>query len=237
MIALIVPVLYNFRGLAKLMASVDRPVLPVVINNWDVNSGVSWAWNEGIRRAIACEHAVICNDDIVLEPGTLDALIDALSDDAVLTSITNSRDCDPWEGTREGADYSCFAIKVKPFILEMGLFDENFVPAYFEDNDMDIRLRLAGRRSVQVGAARAHHEGSVTQGFHQNAPVVTGPMFLENQTYFVQKWGGTPGETTFSTPYNDPALTIKDWKPGYKERVVRPMMEEYAKLGFGYIQE
>ena len=47
---------------------------------------------------------------------------------------------------------------------EMGGFDERYAPAFFEEYDLCFRMRAAGHRVVYQPAARVHHAGSATYG-------------------------------------------------------------------------
>jgi hypothetical protein len=66
-LSLIVPVLKRFDLFAELMASVEYPYLPIVIDNWRGNRGVSPAWNLGMRKSLQAgnQYAIICNDDVI----------------------------------------------------------------------------------------------------------------------------------------------------------------------------
>lgn len=214
-IGLIVPVYKNFVGFTELMQSVDVPVLPIVIPNWQHNTGVSAGWNEGIRQAIEkrCDVAIIANDDIVLAPGTIHKLVTGVWHEGYdLVTPANTRDAtlatEP--AYAESADFSCFMIEPESFLSKFGRFDENFFPAYFEDNDMAYRMRLSGgtyRCRVDAGM---HHKGSVTQNW-EGYQVVSGSMFECNRAYYVNKWGGVPGHEAYTNPYNDPNREISVW--------------------------
>lgn len=211
-ISLIVPVMKNFRGFAELIRSVDNAVVPIIIDNWRENIGVSKAWNVGLHRAMDTDAAVIVNDDVILAPGTLEKmvghlrdydLVSAIGGDTGKTGVLESLGAD-------SPDYACFAVKPKDFVEKFGTFDENFSPAYFEDNDMRYRIKVGGGKQGVVLDARMVHEGSVTQNFG-GIRVVSHQMFEKNRTYFVSKWGGLPGQETYITPFNDSTRTIKDW--------------------------
>lgn len=210
-VGLIVPVMKNFKGLTELMHSVDMPVLPLIQDNWTENHGVSKAWNAGIRQAIeqGCEAVVIANDDLTLAPGTLGKLVVSL-DEADLISGVNHEDAQSGVYLSDFPDYACFAIEPEKFTDKFGWFDENFSPAYFEDNDMAYRIKVAnGMQGLRLDAS-IHHKGSVTQ--NMDGGVVSSEMFERNRAYFVSKWGGWPRDEQWVYPYNDENLTYKDWR-------------------------
>lgn len=210
-IGLIVPVLNNFKGFTELIESVDIDIRPIIIDNWNDNLGVSIGWNMGVAKAIelGLDTVAIVNDDVVLAPGTLDKLVES-SVDCDLVSGVNHDDTGAGLFYDGFPDYSCFVIKPREFVEKFGLFDETFTPAYFEDNDMHYRIKVAGGKSALRLDARIYHKGSVTQ-FSMHGGVVTSPMFEENRAYYISKWGGQPREERFTTPFNDPNKTHKDW--------------------------
>jgi GT2 family glycosyltransferase len=203
MIALVVPVMRNFLGFSKLMHSVDEEIRPIIIPNWDENIGVSGGWNAGLRIAQerGAETTIISNDDVAFLPGTIRKLVEGI-ESCDLLSATNYKHADhQWSGFDEHPDFSCFVVKTDEFIGKFGWFDESFRPAYFEDNDMAYRIKLAGGSYARDLGAGMIHEGSVTQNMDGN-PVVTSPMFEQNRKYYIRKWGGQPGEEKFSEPFN-----------------------------------
>jgi GT2 family glycosyltransferase len=208
-IALIVPVLKNFAGFAELIHSVNREVLPIIIPNWGNNIGVSRGWNQGLYDAIdkEADYAVISNDDVVLRPGTVDKMVIGLNDFDLVSAVNS--DNESVYGYDEHPDFSCFAVKPKEFIEKFGWFDENFSPAYFEDNDMARRMIVSGGTYRRDLNATMIHRGSVTQ--NMDSPIVTSDMFEENRAYYIKKWGGQPGSELYSSPFNDASRTIKDW--------------------------
>jgi GT2 family glycosyltransferase len=215
MITLIVPVLKNFPGFAELMSTIDLPVRPIIIQNWQQNVGVANAWNAGIERSIyeSAEVAIICNDDVRLFPGTLEKMVTGLGRGYDLVSAVNSRDhpISDIEGYAVQPDFSCFVIRPQPFVERHGKFDANFTPAYFEDNDMAYRMRLAGNPGVARTDAGMFHVGSVTQNW-DGKPLVDSTQFQRNRMYYVQKWGGPPGQERFTNPFDDSTMTWKDCK-------------------------
>lgn len=199
-VALVVPVMKNFKGFTELMHSVDHPVLPVIVDNWNENHGVSWAWNYGISKAMShSDLVIVCNDDVEFYPGTINRLISHI-EFADLVTPTNTRDEPTFEGVDGQADFSCFMINPRKFVSKFGWFDEHFFPAYFEDNDMAYRIKLAGGKLRRVGNAPMLHRGSVTQNM-DGKQVVDSPTFEQNRAYYISKWGGMPGKEKYTTPF------------------------------------
>lgn len=209
-VAVGVPTMNNFKGLAELFASLwGHEFTPYVFNNWVNNQGVSVAWNDILMATRHFDLTVICNDDIVFHEGSFRKLLSAWSQVPLDTILVTAANGEFKEDFLKSPDYSCFSVIADEYIKEIGLFDENFTPAYFEDNDSHYRIKLAKRGALSVNAAQITHKGSQTQNGNPNGPVVTSAMFERNRDYYVQKWGGQPGAETFAVPYGD---TTKDWK-------------------------
>jgi GT2 family glycosyltransferase len=97
----------------------------------------------------------------------------------------------------------------------IGLFDGNFWPIYFEDVDWCRRAELAGLPELCVPDTCIVHAGSKTLYTHTNMETHH-RQFAANQAYYVRKWGGMPGEETFTIPFNDPRFTLRidPWQHG-----------------------
>ena len=228
-IGLVVPVMSNFRGFTEMMQTVDYPVIPIIENNWDYNHGVSKGWNKGIKRAqdLGLNLVLVSNDDVLFEPGCIARLVDEMEefdDMGMGPDIVSPHNLRLPEVTLTDVDFSCFMVETD-FLDRFGTFDENFTPAYFEDNDMHYRIKLTGGRGYTVEEAEFFHVGSVTQFKGQRDGrdrVVSHDMFEANRAYYVKKWGGWPGKEKFSRPYNNPAFDVQQWTMLDKKVPLRP---------------
>ena len=71
---------------------------------------------------------------------------------------------------------------------ELGGFDSEFTPAYYEDTDLAFKIRHAGHKVIYQPRARIiHHEG-LTSGTDLNSGVKSYQRV--NQTKFRQRWSG-----------------------------------------------
>lgn len=211
-----IPHLNNRAGLRDLIASIDVEALVCIINNSDSNDfsdlvpvapattlsfkvvypgkpkSVAESWNLLAAEYARQPHAntlVIANDDVVFAPGSLAALAQQAyyNRDAAIILTT--------------ASYSCFAWNLTNS-LPVGLFDEAFFPAYFEDCDYDYRLKLAGKPALHTPIV-VHHVGSQTIAQYSEAEMEKRhhQFFRRNQNYYRAKWGGGPGEETNTRPF------------------------------------
>lgn len=221
MIGIVIPTLNNFKGLAKCLSSIEMnsPYHLFVQPNWRANIGVAASWNKGFRAMTrkGCTEIAFLNDDTTLSPFMLERMAGYLRNrDDVGVVTGKSSDAigskfDPDDICEEKPDYACFMIKDDAFET-IGSFDENFVPAYFEDNDYHYRTKLAGLRSVRLNEARFVHEGSATQNMDPRNPVVPSKRFEKNRDYYIEKWGNIPGKEIYSTPFNMSEVDHRYWQ-------------------------
>ena len=192
--------------------------------NYIDNKGVAKAWNIGTRRAIedGADVVFVLNDDIVLGKDTVDQLVTHTTSGlyGVVTGCDHRNTHTPAEifnlenpnyeiDIIDAPDFACFAFSKTTWEI-VGEFDENFYPAYFEDNDYVYRCLLAGRQPVRSQNSPFYHYGSRTQNAG-GKQVVPSNQFVKNRAYYVSKWGGFPGQETFKTPFNNPDLGWQNW--------------------------
>ena len=187
----------------RMLASVDVPVERVlVIDNgagvddvdaWVIripgNLGVAGSWNLAMKTTPRADWWAIVNDDIVFAPGDLERLAEMMADPGPRIAVMDG--------------FAAFGIN-RAALARVGYFDENFVPAYVEDCDMEWRARLVGVPIVRVEAGLLHNRSatiSMPEYQRQNART-----YPKNLDYFNRKWGGTPrGGEMYERPFNGPA--------------------------------
>jgi GT2 family glycosyltransferase len=157
------------------------------------NVGVATSWNYFLG---ACDdYLVISNDDVVLHRHCLRILVDAA--EAAPHELFFHPE------PRDGHTYSLFLQRKRSLEL-IGGYDENFWPAYFEDNDYSYRLRLAGYSTRHIAGATYDHVGGATmQSLSDDEARCHTDHFERNQRYYVCKWGGPPGEERYTLPFGD----------------------------------
>jgi GT2 family glycosyltransferase len=213
-ISLIVPVLKRFDLFTELMATVDYPVLPIVIDNWRGNRGVSAAWNLGMKKSLQAgnNYAIISNDDVTFEPNVIEQLIYTLKETGAVMVSPTAYEKTNTPSLRTWSDYCCFAVDINKLISTVGWFDENFYPAYYEDNDMRRRIELAGLDSFTRNDLKINHKISATQFANPSKPVTNQIDMEKNHAYFVKKWGGSPYEEVYTNPFNNPNNDLTYWE-------------------------
>lgn len=87
------------------------------------------------------------------------------------------------------ADYSSGASLLikKSLFIELGLFDERYVPAYCEDSDLAFKVRAAGLKLYYQPASIVVHYEGVSNGTDVHGTGVKSYQ-VANQTKFLEKW-------------------------------------------------
>lgn len=139
---LIIPVLNRFDLLEKALASIDYPVDNVLVIdnsnsykndkvnvlNMPSNMGVSGSWNLGIKCYPHSPYWVFMGSDVEWLPNTLQKISVLSSSERFLIS---------------NYGFNAFSLGAS-FVKDVGLFDENYYPAYYEDEDYENRARHMG---------------------------------------------------------------------------------------------
>ena len=165
---------------------------------------LSGAWNDIMHAGIDhdFDYVIVANDDVTPHPGSIQALVDA---------AINRPDVAMWNGSgHSGNSYSFFLLQ-KWAYSQIGAFDENFKPAYYEDNDYDRRIKLAGLIREEVSAATFDHIGSATaKSFSEARWIIHHASFSNNGKYYQRKWGGMPQFEQFRVPFERPLFDLSD---------------------------
>lgn len=83
-----------------------------------------------------------------------------------------------------------------------GLFDENFKPAYMEDNDMHNRILRVGSKAAKTASSLFYHYGSRTIKVDEKLNRRNKATHRRCREYFIKKWGFNPDGR--SIPNDDP---------------------------------
>ena len=156
---------HSDRGAYDLMCIYHNPMIHKTHTvSLPSNLGVAASWNLGIKLFPWSEYWCIVNDDVVFEPGALQLL--EIASSAHRIALASSPQ--PW---------SAFTIG-ESVVDQVGLFDEAFYPAYFEDTDFARRAAsILGADVFVHSAAQIKHANSSTIG--------SDPLFAaaNNRTY------------------------------------------------------
>jgi len=174
------------------------------------NRGVSRSWNDGILEAYAdgADIVVVANDDIRFSNGDLDRLAEKAARCADRYIVTCAGPHGQYGRTLPSHGYACFAIN--PIALAaVGCFDENFLPAYCEDQDYARRAGLVGLSEENCSDTAVYHAGSAT--IMRDPPLARQNADTQrlNILYYSRKWGGISGRERYERPFGDPSLEIR----------------------------
>ena len=189
---MIVPILTAPEILSNMLDTIDHKVQHLIlIDNGDclddlpsnehilrtsvikmpANLGVAGSWNLGIKAAPFAPWWLIVNFDIAWPAGSLKMFAEQASTDQIVLSRCEQ----PW---------SAFALG-ENIVRRVGLFDEGFHPAYFEDNDYS---RRCSNEIVRPSAIPVQHANSSTinNGYVEKNYAT----YASNATFFQAGGGG-----------------------------------------------
>lgn len=161
--------LNRFDLAERLLRSIDYPVEHLVIvdnsgkqvwkprkpasvqNMWHIRVpyglGLVGAWNLIVKSTPYAPYWVLVNDDAWFESGSLQKIAENVD-----TAALNFLDIvPPWSAVVFG----------EGMVEKVGLYDERFYPLYFDDNDLERRVRQAQVPINHIPAV-VHHENSST---------------------------------------------------------------------------
>lgn len=146
------------------------PPLPLAKIRLDRNAGFCGGCNAGLQAATGDVVVFLNNDVYALEQGWLARLVDAVEPGVLAGRLVDSQHA-VVDGKRfPYLDGWCLAGMREDFEALDG-FDETLTePAYFSDNDLCLRARVAGMtlRGVRLGIA---HVGGITAGPQESGSV------------------------------------------------------------------
>ena len=190
---MIVPVLTRYDLLDRMIGSINYAVKDLLVidngakttdwsptwNQWvskvwhlkfPSNLGVPGSWNLGIKSLPMSDYWLIANFDIEWGGDSLKLFAEQSTPDKLLLSNGSPEWC-------------AFTIGSK-VVQKVGLFDESFVPAYFEDTDYEGRIKFHNVEIERSFIPVAHDNSStIKAGFQKNNDLT----FLANEQYFSQK--------------------------------------------------
>ena len=151
------------------------------------NLGVAKSWNMlmDYSEKIGATHVLMLNDDIYLgkNENDLNMLIKNDLDADFINSFHN------W----------CSYILRVDIWKKAGKFDEEFFPAYFEDNSFDYKMTLKG--------AKKSWTSFLDPIVYRNSMSIAkdptlNQKFMQNREMYVQMWGGLPTQEKYLTKFN-----------------------------------
>jgi len=177
----------------------------------DFNVGCSRGWNYMIQN-FPSSYWLICGDDTYFEKGTLNIICDFMNNDNnkdVVWACFHEKDVN--NNVKITSNFSSFIFTNK-IHNNVGLFDENIYPAYYEDFDLWQRLIKSNeRREVVPNAFIISGDGTFHSScsYYSMNPDYKTKMDIckqNNEKYFFEKWKN--GE--YNTPFNNVNYALKE---------------------------
>ena len=167
-----------------------NPVKPDLVTNlWVIRVpfglGLVGAWNLIVKSTPYAPYWVLVNDDAWFEAGSLEKIATDVDTEALNFLKINTA----WSAVVFG----------EGMIDKVGLYDERFYPLYFDDNDLERRVRHHGVPVKTIDAV-VHHENSST--LNSGYQTANARSFGANARLFDEKQADgdfTQGEWTLKT--------------------------------------
>jgi GT2 family glycosyltransferase len=151
------------------------------------NLGVAGSWNWLIKNAINHLYSdfLILNDDVILKKG-----------ESEINALIQQGGENTFHVCKTFYNWSSFILN-RTIFEKVGEFDETFKKCFFEDNDYSYRMQLAGVNYM-------FHDSLNPEVYRNSQTIAKDPTlsgYLENEKYFMEKWGGKPSSEIYKTPF------------------------------------
>lgn len=156
------------------------------------NLGVSASWNIGIElaRDHRREFLIIMSAGVEFEKGGWQQFLAACHTQADRWGLDNQ-----W-------GWHCLCLRMS-MVEEVGLFDSENFPSYFEDNDYIWRMKCkTGFFANGEGMRKYHLNATMPYGYaHAIKKSGVKPNWTQLQNRYIEKWGSVPGDEKWSEPF------------------------------------
>lgn len=177
------------RAIREIQLSKPKFIKEIVVIENNKNLGFSGSVNQIVKQNTDVPYWVILSCDWHPKQNELQKLAQRL--EQPFTAML----CD---ATQNG--YSAMVFNAG-LIKKVGMMDENFFPAYYEDNDHRYRMKLVGLE-WELFPLAYEHKVSSTLHSRKQFQERNKDTFQRNLDYYIKKWGGTPGAEKFKSPFN-----------------------------------
>jgi hypothetical protein len=179
------------------------------INNWGYGGGNNLIFKEAFDKR---------NYDAVIGVGSDTEMLPGFWENFII-------DLDKYDFVESTHQFNCFYISKKCF-KTVGSFDENFFPAYIEDDDYRIRILKSGIKYKNSHGSHDlfSHVGSATiKSLSEIEKLRAYKSFQLNRDYMERKWGGNQfsipkWRPVFEHPFDDPDWPLYKWVLNSEER-------------------
>ena len=151
------------------------------------NLGVAKSWNMIMDYAdkVEATHVLMLNDDIYL----------GRTEHEIKMIMRNNENADFMNSFQNWCSY----ILTVDIWKKAGKFDEEFFPAYFEDNSFDYKMSLINAKKTWTSFLDPFtYRNSMTIA---KDPTLNN-RFAQNRAMYIDMWGGLPTEERYVTKFN-----------------------------------
>jgi GT2 family glycosyltransferase len=151
------------------------------------NLGVAKSWNMIMDYAdkVDATHVLMLNDDIYL----------GRTEHEIKMVMRNNQNADFINSFQNWCSY----ILTVDMWKKVGKFDEEFFPAYFEDNSFDYKMTLANAKKTWTSFLDPIvYRNSMTIA---KEPTLNN-RFAQNRAMYIDMWGGLPTKEVYKTKFN-----------------------------------
>lgn len=173
--------------------------------------GVSSGWNYGISRALKnSDHVFVVNNDVLLRPDTLRALLEDGGDFVTAVSVDNPGGAfGEWrKAPRPHPDFSCYLIR-KAVWKTVGMFDESMA-LYASDADYHLRMHQAGIEAYTIGIPFYHYASGTLKFAKPTEKSRIQRQADKDRKTFEEKWGCEVGSTEYYSLFGHGAPDEKE---------------------------
>jgi len=174
----------------------------VLISVSPENLGVAATWNLLAKWAFNLGHDLVwmLNDDIFVpvDSNTFKTRLDGYY--SPFGFFNPAKAIPPVLACDYNFHWGSFILPKSVYFDHVGEFDEGFKLSFFEDNDYQYRIKLAGGAMIRDGFLNPE-----LSTYRNSASTIANPKlnnFMANRERYMAKWGGMPGEETYLTPFN-----------------------------------
>ncbi len=212
------PEITDYLGSAKIAPKAKNEF----IYNIGYNIGVAYCFNEALYHGYEkndYDYVFLINSDIRFHPGDIDRMISLAEEDPGKALITvrgtHGKHGNDWVRSHGLAA----SILMPGAFREVGYFDENIFPAYFEDCDYYYRVWLSrGNGLINENSSledvvnplvtclmtgKTHHEGSSVIYSDRRMLKLNPYFFKRNKNYYISKWGGINDHEKYTIPFRE----------------------------------
>ena len=147
-------------------------------------------WLEGIEKHHSSQNKIV-GSKLIYEDDVLQEAGGAIFSDGSATNIGRNQPCEhPYFNFSREADYvsgASLSVERKWFI-ESGMFDDRYIPAYYEDTDLCVRAKQEGYSVIYSAESKIIHLEGRTCGTNTDDSSSIKKYQIINKEKFLKKW-------------------------------------------------